>query len=495
MLFGLFKKHEVADIVFRGGRVYTLNPDSPWVEAVACKDGRILAVGDRNMMDDVTDDETIVIDLKGGTLLPGFIEICGHPVLQAFRKACLILYDDMPQDAVLSALAEYIKKNPDNHGYFAYGYNAKLHSGKTEEEIRTALDAVCSDKPVAMLDISGFHGWFNNKAIELVKAAAAAEEQEPPVITLPYVLHVLSPIDYDLLQGAIIENASEYCAKGYTAIFDCGSPDFLHHVYQEMLVEMLQVDMLKQRFMGSLMIVKNITSDYAVRKLMQKSDACNELEEYISCRTLKLVVEAGADSPDEDYPAVTHELLKTLAVKAADKGFDFHIDAVGKEAVSQVFEAIFLTRAAGYRKNHFIIAQSCGLSQEEEAELLLDSELRGTFSTLGDFNKRHRGVEDAKDLMDAIDKLTIDAADLLGISDDFGSVEIGKRADFAIYKENLKGYSLPDFLTLDCRMTVMDGDIVYDADEDNPKKWHLYLKERQREMQEQISMEEDEEFY
>jgi len=494
MLFGLFKKNEVADIVFRGGRVYTMDPDSPWVEAVACKDGRVLAVGDQNMLDGLIGDETEVVDLEGGTLLPGFIEVCGHPVLQAFQKVCLILYDDMTEDMVVTALSEYIKKNPDNGGYFAYGFNAELIIGRPEEETRAVLDKICRDKPLALLDISGFNGWFNSKAIELVKAAAT-EEVEPPVITLSYVLHVISPIDFDVLQSAIIEVAADYCKKGYTCIFDCGSPDYLHHIYQEMVIEMLQMDMLKQRLMGSLMIVKNITSDYVIRKLMQKNDACNEIQEYISCRMLKLVVDADANSFQGEYPAVTYELLKTLAVQASDKGFNFHIDAIGEDAVSQAFEAVYLARSEGYKKNHFIIAHPYELSQEEKTELFLDNALCETFSTLGNFNMRYRGLETAKDVKDAIDKLTIDAAVLLGISDDFGSVEAGKHADFVVFKENLLEYNLPRFKELDCRMTVIDGNIVYNVDGDEPKNWHSDLKERQREMQEEISMEEDESFY
>ena len=34
-----------ADLLFTGGAVYTADPARPWAEAVAVRDGRILAVG------------------------------------------------------------------------------------------------------------------------------------------------------------------------------------------------------------------------------------------------------------------------------------------------------------------------------------------------------------------------------------------------------------------------------------------------------------------
>jgi len=491
MIFGLFKKQEYADIVYKGGRIYTLDADAPWAEAVACKDGRIMAVGDDRLMSELTGEDTEVVDLEGGTLLPGFIDICGHPVLQAFQKVCLILYEDMPRDMVLSALAEYVNDNPGYSGYFAYGFNTDYVAGKKEEELWKALDEICNHKPIAMLDISGLNGWFNTKAMELVRAAIA-EETEPKIITIAYVLHVLSPIDFESLQRSVVELAGEYCKRGYTTVFDCGSPDFLHAIYQEMIVEMLQTDMLKQRLKGSFLITNNISPEYVVKKMAQKSDSCGEISEYIDCCFLKLIAHSDTN---ENAAAMNDDLLKILAIMASDKGFDFHIDAIGEKAVTSAFNAAFTARAAGYKKSTFIIAHSQNLNQEEKTELLLDNDLHETFSTLGDFNQKYRSTEYAKNVKDAIDKLTLDAAVLLGISDDYGSVESGKRADFVVYDENLLDCNLPRFRGLDSRMTIIDGEIVYDAARDIPSIWHTKLKERVQEMQEQMALDDEEEYY
>ncbi|MBQ1714769.1 MAG: hypothetical protein II035_00260, partial [Firmicutes bacterium] len=101
MAFGFFKKKEEhADKLFYNAYVYTMNEDIDWpddapeeeegqlhwVNAVAVKDGRILAVGDYGEMESLIDDDTEKIDLKGKFLVPGFIDIHHSPVMRLEEK-------------------------------------------------------------------------------------------------------------------------------------------------------------------------------------------------------------------------------------------------------------------------------------------------------------------------------------------------------------------------------------------------------------------------
>jgi predicted amidohydrolase YtcJ len=74
-----------ADLVFRGGAVYTLNPDQPWAQAVAVADGRIVYVGDEDGVARWIGDGTEVVDLGDGMLMPGFIESHMHPMAAGSR--------------------------------------------------------------------------------------------------------------------------------------------------------------------------------------------------------------------------------------------------------------------------------------------------------------------------------------------------------------------------------------------------------------------------
>jgi N-acetylglucosamine-6-phosphate deacetylase len=152
--------------------------------------------------------------------------------------------------------------------------------------------------------------------------------------------------------------------------------------------------------------------------------------------------------------------------------------------------SVFLARAAGNKKSHFTIAHSYGGSRHEQTDLLSDNDLCEAISTIGDFNKKYRSIEYAKDVSDAIDKLTIDAAVQLGISDDYGSIQNDKRADFVIFDENPLDCDLQKFRNLSARMTVINGKIVYDAGADTPESWQDILKAELNDQQEQVLLEE-----
>jgi predicted amidohydrolase YtcJ len=67
-----------ADAIYTGGDIVTLIDAQPAAEAVATKDGKILAVGARAEIESAhADDATRVIDLAGQTFLPGFIDSNG----------------------------------------------------------------------------------------------------------------------------------------------------------------------------------------------------------------------------------------------------------------------------------------------------------------------------------------------------------------------------------------------------------------------------------
>ena len=71
---------EIADTIYTGGPVLTINEDQPTAEAVAVKDGRIIAVGDLTEIMTRQGGGTEIFDLDGRTMLPGFIDSHGHVV-------------------------------------------------------------------------------------------------------------------------------------------------------------------------------------------------------------------------------------------------------------------------------------------------------------------------------------------------------------------------------------------------------------------------------
>lgn len=70
----------MAEVVFTGGNVITVAGGRPEEEALAVRDGRIVAAGNREEVLAGLASGATVVDLAGGASLPGFVEAYGHPL-------------------------------------------------------------------------------------------------------------------------------------------------------------------------------------------------------------------------------------------------------------------------------------------------------------------------------------------------------------------------------------------------------------------------------
>ena len=472
MAFGFFKKNEVADTIFMGGKIFTQNSDLPWTEAVACKDGLILAVGDYDDLTEFEGKHTEVVDLEGKVMLPGYIDTCGHPVYNAFQDSCLFLNEGSLEDT-LAQISDYASANEAADIIFAFGYDENILKGFEAEQTRVFLDKICEDKPVVALGKSGFHCFINTAAMELVKAAA--EEDEIQAVTISYLLGILEPIDHTTVPESVPAIMGKYCEKGFTAVFDCGAPDLFASLYQNIMIHTYQENLIKQRFYGSLLITRDVNPKAVMQKLAQYRTNCAELNGYINFKTLKLIVEGAGETQN-----MSSEVLRELCLESGDKGFDAHIDALGEPAVSQAVEALGATRSAGYKKNSFTLAHDSVSDPKELTDTCYHLDINESVLTHYPSDNDWLCIENAASVEEAIDMLTVNAAIQLGISNHFGTIEKGKHADFAVFDENpIEAKSLSDFKKIQAALTVIDGTIVYDAEEDDQSQWYSMLSTQQ----------------
>src|SRR5512137_1213319 len=108
---------EAASTIYTGGTIVTVNDAQPTAGAVAVKDGKILAVGDRAEVLKLKGDATKVVDLGGKTLLPGFIDAHGHVFnvgVQAVAANLLAPPDGQVTDiaSLQAALRVWAEKSP-----------------------------------------------------------------------------------------------------------------------------------------------------------------------------------------------------------------------------------------------------------------------------------------------------------------------------------------------------------------------------------------------
>ena len=70
-----------ADSIYYGGTIITVSDQQPTAEAVAVKDGKFIAIGDKKDVFSRKNNSTKLINLKGRTMLPGFVDSHGHTYL------------------------------------------------------------------------------------------------------------------------------------------------------------------------------------------------------------------------------------------------------------------------------------------------------------------------------------------------------------------------------------------------------------------------------
>lgn len=171
---------ETADIIYHGGPVITINDEAPHAQAVAVKDGKILAVGDKEEVLKTKGAETKLIDLNGKTMLPGFVDAHGHVFMggiQALSANMLAPPDGEVKDipSLVRTLKEWTNANQTTVDKIqlivGFGYdNAML--AELRHPTREDLDQVSKDIPVCIIHQSGHLFAVNSKALEVCGVTA-----------------------------------------------------------------------------------------------------------------------------------------------------------------------------------------------------------------------------------------------------------------------------------------------------------------------------------
>ena len=175
------------DLLFTGGAVYTADPARPWAEAVAVREGHILAVGSAAELGELRGPDTVVTNLAGKLLLPGFTESHVHFIELALRAA------QVEATAARSAgeVVELVRAKLNASGSTTPARSdAWIRGGGWDANIwmdgvaphRALMDAVMPETPVA-LDSKALHAvWVNSAALRIAGIDATTPDVPGGVI-------------------------------------------------------------------------------------------------------------------------------------------------------------------------------------------------------------------------------------------------------------------------------------------------------------------------
>jgi len=182
-VFGLllhgFQDTEHADMVLTNGKVFTGLDEKPRFQAVAVKDGKILAVGTNEEIAEYVGTSTQVLDVEGKLVIPGFIDAHCHFSSGGHSLTKLDLREAQTIEYIQNKIAERIEELPAGELVVAYASypNPSLFKGlgwPTKE----ILDKVSPNNPVIIQRRGGHAVWVNSFSLE--KSGITKDTKAPP---------------------------------------------------------------------------------------------------------------------------------------------------------------------------------------------------------------------------------------------------------------------------------------------------------------------------
>ncbi len=165
-----------ADMILRHGVILTVDAADTVAEAVALRDGRVVAVGTEASIARFLGDKTKVIDLAGRTVTPGLIDTHAHLLTGGLDALVSV---DLAQANSIAALTAKVKARADATpaGDWVQGtrWNEGIlaeHRGPTLAE----LDAVSGGHPVLLENVTHHYAIVNSAALTLAHIDASTKD-------------------------------------------------------------------------------------------------------------------------------------------------------------------------------------------------------------------------------------------------------------------------------------------------------------------------------
>lgn len=367
-LFSCAEKKQTADLIIRGGKIYTANDSQPEVEAVAVKGDKILFAGSEKQVNEFKGEQTQVVDLQGKTMTPGFIEGHGHLQGLGFKELNLELSDAKSYEELVERVKDAVAKSKPGDWIVGRGWHqdrwekkpTKLIKGFQTHEL---LSSVSPNNPVYLTHASGHASFANAKAMEIAGVNQLSKEQlrkdlgeggeiirdplgNPTGIFVEHAQYLVSkfrpkPSVETLTQA--YELAMDACLKnGITSFHDAG----IDGKTLELLKKFRSENKLKVRLYEMLS-----GSDHNLLKEYFKKGIEVDSAHWLTVRSLKLYSDGALGSrgawllaPYSDrtetsgMPLMSMDSIHQISHEALNAGFQVCTHAIGDRANREILD-------------------------------------------------------------------------------------------------------------------------------------------------------------
>jgi predicted amidohydrolase YtcJ len=160
------------DLVVVNATVYTMDDAAPRAQGFAVHAGRFVAVGSSSDMRALAGRATRVVDAKGMTIVPGFIDTHNHPRGETLLYEVLVgnpfEVEFVSIRSIIEKLQARARETPPGTWVSGFFHDDTKLTDK-RQLTRADLDQVSTEHPVVVRHRGGHTAFYNSKAFELAK--------------------------------------------------------------------------------------------------------------------------------------------------------------------------------------------------------------------------------------------------------------------------------------------------------------------------------------
>lgn len=380
--------------VFINGDVLTMDTDNRIAEAVSVRGELIEAVGSTDEIMALVDNSTEVIDLRGRTLMPGFVDAHGHFPGSGMSVVSADLTSPPVGSKqnigeVLAALKARAATLEPGEWVSGFGYDDTLLA-EQRHPTRAELDSVSTEHPVVAVHVSGHMLVANSVALDLVGISAATEDPVGGVIARREgsrepnglleetarmgVMQEMQDMGllevYQMIKAAV----REYSQVGVTTAQSGGTSVML----ADGLALFSKLGVIPQR-----LVLFAFDTEFAELIDAKAFDAAKYATERVSMPAIKLVADGSiqgytgylshpyhvpfkGDQDYRGYPAIPREELFKRVKELHSQGYQLAIHGNGDESIEDILDAFEAAQQAHPREDARMILIHSQMARQDQ---------------------------------------------------------------------------------------------------------------------------------
>lgn len=393
VIFSCSKPVPVDTIVYNG-KIFTARSETEFVEAMAIRDGNILAAGSKkDLFKKYIPLDTTGVDLRGKLVLPGFHDAHLHFWSGARLQRQLDLRGLTSLEAVLQKVKEVVKETKPGDWIIGRGWDNELWKNKTLPD-RFMLDRISQDQLIYLKRVDGHAAWVNSATLSIIryngntvdppggKVMRYPNSREPNGILFDTAYEIIDNIVPEptfTQKYEIVRDAVAYANRmGVTSVTD-NSPVELYPVYAELLKNN-QLNLRVNFWINYAANLDSLKRYFASLEASPRYLRTNLVKLYadgsLGSRTAYLKAPYDDDKDNSGLPQYSFIELFDMAKRADEAGFQIGIHGIGDagiELILKVYDSLQREEPRSQRRwriEHAQVLDSLDFEKFRELEVI-----------------------------------------------------------------------------------------------------------------------------